>query len=85
MSPWRRPCVVCRRERPLAFAKRLAPFGTIGLCDRCRRAVLEALLEACDPASLSEVLAVLRVEDAERRETFASYYEQEGRFRSEET
>lgn len=68
MSPWRHPCVICRREKPAVFVKRLPPFGVLGFCDGCRRAVLEALLEACDPHSLSEVFALLRAEDAERRE-----------------
>lgn len=68
ISQWRRPCIICRRQRPAVFIKRLPPFGVVGLCDPCRRAVLEALLEECDPHTLSEVFAVLRLEDAERRE-----------------
>ena len=66
---WRRQCILCRRERPVVFSKRLAPFGVLAFCDRCRRAVLNELLERSDPASLSEALAVLRFEDAERRES----------------
>lgn len=67
MALWRRPCVICRRLRPAVFLKRLPPFGVIAFCDRCRRAVLEELLEQGDPHSLSEVFALLRAEDAERR------------------
>ena len=72
MSPWQRPCIICRRARPLAFCKRLAPFGVLGFCERCQRAVLEALLEASDPHSLSEVFALLRAGDVERRESATS-------------
>ncbi len=68
MSPWQRPCIICRRERPAVFIKRLPPFGVLGFCAGCRRAVLEALLEASDPHSLSELFSLLRWEDAERRE-----------------
>jgi len=64
---WQRPCIICRRARPAVFVKRLAPFGVLGFCQGCQRAVLEALLEASDPHSLSEVFALLRCEDAERR------------------
>lgn len=67
MSHWRCPCVVCRRPRPAVFVQRLAPFGVLAFCEGCRRAVLQALLEACDPHSLAELMALLRAEDAERR------------------
>jgi hypothetical protein len=68
MALWQRQCVVCRRERPAVFSQRIAPFGVIALCCRCRRLVLSELLERADPHSLSEVFALLRWEDAERAE-----------------
>lgn len=68
MSLWQRQCIICRREnRALVYCRRLAPFGIIGLCADCRAAVLDELLAAYDPHSLSEVFALLRWEDAERR------------------
>lgn len=71
MSLWQRQCIICRSERPAVFLKRMPPFGVLGFCDRCRRAVLSALLEAGDPHSLSELFALLRCEAAERREQAA--------------
>jgi chorismate-pyruvate lyase len=68
MSLWQRQCVICRRERPVVFARRVAPFGVIAFCARCRGTVLGELLVTSDPHSLSEVFALLRAEDAERRE-----------------
>lgn len=68
MSQAHRQCIICRRERPAVYIRRLAPFGVMAFCERCRRAVLSELLAGADPHSLSELFALLRYEDAERRE-----------------